>query len=214
MTPPAASRRTLTRPVPPARQYSLLGLFGLFVLLLAVALLLYLVYPAILDWGGYWSDVPQCAAVVAVAFALRPEYLAASRWRAPVRAVAAGVATLYLLQSAFIRWDPAAERQMHVTPLPLVMLVILVPVLEELFFRSLLLRGAIYRLGVIWGIVVVDAAWAWAHPVHWIAGIQGLILCLVYLWAEDSVGASALCHASMNAVVLFPQWSLFLLLRR
>ncbi|MGH9473825.1 MAG: lysostaphin resistance A-like protein [Terriglobales bacterium] len=176
--------------------------------------LLYLAQPSVVNWGGYWSDVPQSAAVVAIGFALRPEYWAASRWRAPVPVVAAGVAAGYLLQSAFIRWDPVAERRVHVTLLLFVMLVVLVPILEELFFRALLLRGVIYRIGLIWGVVIVDAVWAWAHPIAWIAAIQGLVLCAVYLWAEDSVGASAICHASMSAVILFPQWSLFPLLRR
>lgn len=213
MPPGASPPRALTRHVPRERRYSLLGLFGLFALLYVLAGLFYLAHPAILTWG-LWSGAPQLAAVVALAFALRPEYLAASRWRAPVPVVAAGVAAAYLLQSTFIRWVPAAKSHLRVGWAVFVALVIVTPILEELFFRALLLRGVIYRIGLIWGVVIVDAVWAWAHPIYWIAAIQGLILCAVYLWAEDSVGASAICHASMSAVVLFPQWSLFLLLRR
>ncbi len=72
VAPGATPGRRLTRPVPRERQYSLLGLLGLFVLLVAAGLLLYLAHPSILDWGGYWSDVPQSAAIVAIGFALRP----------------------------------------------------------------------------------------------------------------------------------------------
>ncbi|MGH9466456.1 MAG: lysostaphin resistance A-like protein [Terriglobales bacterium] len=213
VAPGATTRRRLTRPVPRERQYSLLGLLGLFALVYVLAGLLYLAHPSILTWG-LWSNPPELAAALAVAFALRPEYLAASRWRAPAPVLAAGVAAAYLLQSAFIRWDPVAKRHVHVTWPLFLAAVIVTPILEELFFRALLLRGVIYRIGLIWGVVVLDAAWAWAHPTRWDSASVGLVLCAVYLWAEDSVGASAVCHASMNVVILFPQWSLFLLLRK
>jgi hypothetical protein len=211
--PPRHVPRALTQPVPRGRQYSLLALLGLFVLLYALALLFYLIHPALLGWGP-WSSVPQLFAVVAIAFALRPEYLAASRWRAPVPVVAAGAAAAYLLQSALVRWDPVVHRHVHVTWSLLIYAAVVTPVLEDLMFRAVLLRGACYRLGVTWAFAAVVGFEAWAHPIHWVAAIQGAILCAVYLWAADSVGASVICHAAMDLVVLFPQWSLFLIVRR
>ncbi|MGH9507296.1 MAG: lysostaphin resistance A-like protein [Terriglobales bacterium] len=213
VAPRASPRRPVTRPVPRERQYPLPVLAGFFALPFVLGVALYFAHPEVLGWGP-WADPPELAAALAVALALRPEYLTASRWRAPPPVLAAGIAAAYLLQSAFIRWDPVAKRHVHVSWPLFFAVVVVTPILEELFFRALLLRGAIYRLGVVWAVVIVDAAWAWGHPIAWIAAIQGLILCAVYLWADDSVGASAVCHASMNAILLFPQWSLFLLLRR
>jgi membrane protease YdiL (CAAX protease family) len=211
--PPRRVPRAPTQPVPRGRQYSLLALLGLFVLPFALTALPLIVYPAMLEWG-LWANLPGLAAAAGAAFALRPEYLAASRWRAPVPVVAAGVAAAYLLQSALVRWDPVVHRHVHVTWSLFVAAAVLTPVLEELMFRAVLLRGARYRLGTLWGVVAVDSVWAWAHPIHWLAAIQGAILCAVYLWAADSVGASVICHAAMSLVILFPQWSLFLIARR
>lgn len=205
--------RALIRPVPRERQFSLLALLGLFALPFVLTVLPVIVYPTMLEWG-LWANLPGLAAAVAITFALRPEYLAASRWRAPVPVVTVSVAAGYLLQSAFVRWDPAAHRNVHLTWPLFIAAVVVTPVLEELMFRAVLLRGACYRLGTLWAVVAVDCLWARAHPIHWLAAIQGAILCAAYLWAANSVGASVICHAAMSLVILFPQWSLFLLVRK
>lgn len=94
----------------------------------------------------------------------------------------------------------------------LVMTVILVPAVEELVFRGLLLRGIQRRLGVAWAVVISAGVFALFHytgratlPILPALFVVGVALGLVAV-RTGRLGAAMVLHAGFNlvpAVVLF-----------
>lgn len=94
----------------------------------------------------------------------------------------------------------------------LLMTVLLVPAVEELVFRGLLLRGIERRLGVAWAVILSAAVFALFHytgratlPVLPALFVVGIALGLVTV-RTGRLGAAMVLHAGFNlvpAVVLF-----------
>jgi uncharacterized protein len=94
-----------------------------------------------------------------------------------------------------------------VTLAPAIVVVsILAPLVEECFFRGLLLRYVWEKRGAVAGVVVSAGAFALAHgepDLMWRAALGGLILGVGYVWSR-SLATPIIAHvmANLSYVVL------------
>lgn len=82
-----------------------------------------------------------------------------------------------------------------------VAVIVVGPIVEEVFFRGLLQRVACARLGAVLGVVVASVGFAMTHfqPVQ-LLGLIGAGVCFgVIAWRSRSIGAAIAAHAAFNA---------------
>jgi membrane protease YdiL (CAAX protease family) len=92
-------------------------------------------------------------------------------------------------------------------PLLFVCHVLIIPMMEELLSRGMILASLCKRISVLWAVLITSAAGAVLHlpPTRWPSiFVAWLILCGIYLVRDRSLPASIAAHAVTNALVWFP----------
>jgi membrane protease YdiL (CAAX protease family) len=85
--------------------------------------------------------------------------------------------------------------------------VLVIPVVEELFSRGVILASLCKKTSVPWAVLITSAAAAVLHlpPTRWLSVfVAWLILCGIYLARDRSIPASIAAHVVTNALGWFP----------
>jgi len=133
----------------------------------------------------------------------RPHIYRMSRWEVSWQDVLSGVASgliVRLLQELIFRLKgesfPSAERNV----LAIVSVVLIIPILEELLCRGVLLGSLLANFRPLFGILLTTcivaafhAEFVWAFPGQ-------LMLCILYVANKKSLPSTMICHVAMNAL--------------
>lgn len=84
----------------------------------------------------------------------------------------------------------------------LAMVVIIAPVVEELFFRGLALRAVERRFGMGWAVVVTSIFFGLVHfqPLQFPALVLIGLICALLVWRTGRLGPAIWTHVGFNAV--------------
>ena len=150
----------------------------------------------------YLESVIELLAVDLVLLAYRPGLLLLSRWRLSLKDVriAVGAGLFWVTVVAL-----AHTHKQGFGPAFVVCIVIVVPILEEILMRGALLRSLLGRRRNWLMVAVVALVAAFLHEVFVTTFLAQCILGFVYLECGCSLGASIMCHMTMNAIICFEQ---------
>jgi len=135
-------------------------------------------------------------------------------WQAPVAVLASGAtaSAVLVLTTGSPRGSSATDSLEGLTStspvvlcLGLLLVVVVVPILEETLFRGFLFAGFFRRLGPVGAVVGSGAIFAAFHvlPILW-AYLLPLGLCLGWIrWFHRNVWASVMLHAFNNALTMW-----------
>jgi membrane protease YdiL (CAAX protease family) len=129
------------------------------------------------------------------AFVIDPQLLSADQWGFP-RNGWLGIVAITLLQFGMSRFTPA----LPVGAYRLVSACVVAPVVEEVI-RAVMMRSMTHRFGSFCAVVSVTLVWASVHDWFWVAMLQQLTLCTVYVKTRNSLPAAIAAHFAMNVVV-------------
>lgn len=184
--------------------YSELGVAGLVVCLIAIQFLdLQFLAPKLYRSAQHWylSSLFEISIVCMIVAVQKPFIFKGSKWTFTVTDFVIGVASGGLL-SLLIRLayrDPVPDDRLF-----LGLAIFVMPVIEEFFFRGVIVRSLLARHSSWVVVSAVALLAAFFHRDFRIAFVQQAILNLVYLVRGHSLFASIACHISMSAVLLLP----------
>ncbi len=81
---------------------------------------------------------------------------------------------------------------------------LVVPVLEEVIFRGVILGSLCKRMAAPWAVLITAAAAAVLHEFWLLAFVGQVFLCGAYLARHRSVAASIAAHVATNTVLWMP----------
>lgn len=85
----------------------------------------------------------------------------------------------------------------------LLLLTVASPIIEEFFFRGVVLNGLLQRWPAAVSIAVDAVLFASVHDSFWPAFVSGVILCSIFLAFKRSITVSALTHCAVNVAMVF-----------
>jgi membrane protease YdiL (CAAX protease family) len=89
-------------------------------------------------------------------------------------------------------------------PLVLFFVVIASPIIEELFFRGIVLNSLLQRWPAAVSIAICATLFASTHESFWPSFVSEVILCGTYLCFRRSVAITTIAHFSLNLAASFP----------
>jgi membrane protease YdiL (CAAX protease family) len=156
--------------------------------------------PAVRD--SNWASLVELLILSIAVLLYRPAIWRMSKWRPHVRyamlAMAAGYGTDVFIQVVFPARGLAHLNWIFVAPF------YLSPILEEFFFRGVLVRSLERTVTPALSITIVAVFAALGHPVFRIAVLQQAVLGVVYVTRRNSIAASLICHLTMTVAIMFP----------
>jgi len=84
------------------------------------------------------------------------------------------------------------------------MIVLLVPLAEEVLFRGIILDRLLRGKGVLPAILISSLAAALCHQAIVPAFFEHLVIASIYVWRGESLWASLLTHVTLNTAALLP----------
>ena len=159
--------------------------------------------------SGYAAASPLGLLVPILFVALhRPSVFALSRWRPTVFHVLLGAGVGYLLFVCAVQlklllspYSVATIRAPDYV-FAVVAATVLMPVIEEVFFRGVLQSSLQERIGPLLAIAFVAVLAALGHRSFWIALPGQFGLGCLFAITRRSIPASIVCHATMNTFVV------------
>ena len=154
------------------------------------------------SFRDYYVPPISLLVVIIVGILLRPKMLNQSRWKPRVIDIAIGV----LAGGLVLVLEFLAERNSHrfLGPLPertFVPIVILAPIIEEVFFRGILLRSLREHFPPWMAIALVALLAALGHTNFWVDLPAQLVLSVAYISTGNSLAASVTAHITTNMAV-------------
>jgi hypothetical protein len=104
----------------------------------------------------------------------------------------------------FLAVEPPLERGFG-SPLDMTLTIAILPVIEELICRGVILRSLLTRLDVVWAIVLSSVVFSLFHIAFWPAFIGEIFISLIYVIRRKSLAVSILYHVAGNTLVWFPR---------
>lgn len=203
---PPVRKSTMTEHVndssPHQSTYGLAAIIGLCIAIVVTFDMVAAIHGAITGSGRSWYDPPIALFLVTgVALSVRPGLITRSRWRPRLVDVAVGapVGCLIVAVEFVIKRNPSD----FLSPLPegvFVPVVVLGPLVEEAFFRSVVLMSLKERMPLWLAIAMVALLAALGHANFWVALPAQVALSVLYCAMGNSVAASSAAHMTINLV--------------
>lgn len=76
------------------------------------------------------------------------------------------------------------------------------PLFEELL-RAAMIGPLVENLGIPFGVAITVLSWAILHEFFWIACVQQLLLCILFLWSRRSLPTNIAAHFVMNVIAVW-----------
>lgn len=137
--------------------------------------------------------------------AVRPRILLLSHWTLRLRDFVIAVVSPLLIQ--FIPLLFVADPKEYFTKLTVGIVtcaVVLVPLLEEVLIRGIVLRSLLARSSSVIAILLTSALFSLLHPNFWESLPRQILLSLVYTATDFCLSASIVAHMVSNAVIFLP----------
>ncbi len=136
----------------------------------------------------------------------RPHYLRLSRWIVDAKDLVLALVVGYSTQVlTFLLWPRPESSPDWVQ---IVCLVVVIPPLEEMFARGILLRSLLSVWPPWLSIATITILQAVMHFRFLPALLPQLAFCVLYYQRRNCITASIICHSMTNAVVLFSSLNL------
>lgn len=191
-----------------AQFYSISGVLGIWFLFTGVQWALWLINQAVSPntverLNQVWFVV---AGVIAVALIVkqRPTIFSASvlrpRWPDLPLALIVGYVDVNI---RFLLLEPPFTLGFD-APLKMILVIVFLPIIEELICRGAIVRSLIQRMHIVWAILLSSALFSLAHIAFWPAFAAQVFLSLIYIVRNRSLAASLMYHVITNCLVFFP----------
>jgi membrane protease YdiL (CAAX protease family) len=145
-------------------------------------------------------------AIIAFVWKRNPEITGQIRFSLSLDRIPIAILSGALLANAsvFIQSAVGTVVYAHLSPFTIVLMVVLGPIVEEVFLRGLLLELLLQRHSVVTSVIISSILTAFDHESFWPALAGHLFLCFIYLRFRRSLVMSSATHIVGNLLASIP----------